>query len=112
MPDAKSAGGSQEALPSVDPRYDACVSLGARASVDALCQTLEDSWRFGHPVAIEEQLAGREGLARRLALRELLAVEVESRQRRGQTPKPEDYLARFPQDADIIDLVFVEADGR
>lgn len=92
-----------------DPRYDSRVSLGARAQVDALCQQLEDSWRSGNPARIEDYLIGCEGLKRELALRELLAVEIEYRQRRGELPCRSGYLAHFPQDEKIIALVLAEA---
>ncbi len=46
-----------------------------------------------------------------MLLRELLAAELHARRGRKEEPNPEEYLARFPDDAELIEAVFAEADA-
>ncbi len=70
--------------------------------VDRACDEFETAWRAGRCPQIEDYLANQPEPARAALLQGLLALELEARIERGEQPAPEDYLARFPADADLI----------
>jgi len=92
-----------------DPRSDRNLALGTARQIDHLCEQFERALQAGQPVTIESCLGEYSGLERSALLRELLALEVEYRLRRGQRPTPDDYLLRFEQHQDVVDLVSKEA---
>ncbi len=92
-----------------DPRTDPALPLEAARHIDALGDAFERAWREGGAPPLEPLLAGRSGLERAGLLRELLALELEFRQGRGERPLPEEYARRFPADADLLALVLREA---
>src|SRR5262245_13638077 len=76
--------------------------------VDRACDRFEAAWREGRQPRIESYLeefaeAGPEQTA---LLRELLFLELQIRQRRGEQPARGEYEARFPGHAHLIDEVF------
>jgi serine/threonine-protein kinase len=74
--------------------------------VDEACDRFEADWRAGLALEIEPYL-DRAGTSERMALfRELLALELELRRSRGERPTPEEYHARFPGDAALIEATF------
>jgi tRNA A-37 threonylcarbamoyl transferase component Bud32 len=106
-----------------DPRSDHRLPLDVVRRIDLLCQRFESSHSAGRAdgessaptaaprAAIEDYLAqiGGSELEQGALLRELLAIELEYRLRRGERPARGEYLPRFPAQAPIIELVFRES---
>jgi WD40 repeat protein len=66
----------------------------------------EAAWQTFHPPRLEDLVAAVAPAERGFLLRELLLVEREYRERRGENPTPEEYAARFPNERQLIDEVF------
>ena len=64
--------------------------------IDAVCATFEAALRSGSPASIESQLKGTAGSLHRALFRELLAMELEWRVQRDESPDVADYNDRFP----------------
>jgi hypothetical protein len=77
--------------------------------VDALCRRFEADWRADKDPRIEADLEQVANPERPALLRELLALELELLRERGQRPSPEEYHARFPGHAALVDAAFAEA---
>jgi hypothetical protein len=72
----------------------------------AIVDQFESAWRRGDRPRIEDVLeAAAPGELGEL-LQYLLEIELEILRQRGETPSPNDYWARFPQDSAILDQVF------
>lgn len=76
-----------------------------RRAVDR-CDAYEASWRAGGRPAIELILADFGPAHRTDLLLRLLELEIELRAGSGERPDRGEYLARFPEDAALIDLAF------
>src|SRR5258708_7766908 len=92
-----------------DPRLDPNLTLETVDRVEEVCTVFEEQWRSGERPAIEERLSGSSGLDRSVLLRELLAVDLETRLLSGDQPLPVEYFRRFPGDRDLVELAFREA---
>jgi len=92
-----------------DPRGDRTLPLPAARRIDRLCQEFEQALQAGQPLTIESCLGECSGLERRALLRELLSLELEYRLRRGERPVRDDYVQRFEQHQDVVDLAIEEA---
>jgi formylglycine-generating enzyme required for sulfatase activity len=77
--------------------------------VVAVCDAFEAAWRDGRVPRIEDYLRGQVGSIRQELLRELLAVELELRARFGDALLLQDYLDRFPGDAELVNSAFASA---
>jgi tetratricopeptide (TPR) repeat protein/tRNA A-37 threonylcarbamoyl transferase component Bud32 len=77
------------------------VELAAR--VDAACDGFEAAWARGMRPLIEDYLGAEAEPVRSVLFRELLQSEWECRRRLGERPRPEEYQARFPDRAALID---------
>jgi S1-C subfamily serine protease len=77
--------------------------------LDRACDAFEAAWKAGRRPAIEEHLREAPEGAREALLVELLRIELAYRRRDGEEPAPEEYRARLPGDAAMIDAVFAEA---
>jgi serine/threonine-protein kinase len=64
--------------------------------VDRACDRFEAEWRAGGRPAIEPYLAEASAAEQPALLRALLAVEIEHRRARGESPTRAEYAARFP----------------
>jgi eukaryotic-like serine/threonine-protein kinase len=87
---------------SVEPGRSPSPSPTLAGRVDGACDRFEADWKAGRRPRIEDYLGGSDGAERAARLRELLALEVEFRRRRGDRPAPSDYEARFPGEGPII----------
>ena len=74
--------------------------------IDALCLQFELAWRSRQSPAIETYLARVSDSARSVALRDLIAVDVDMRRAAGQRVASEEYRRRFPEDAAAVDTAF------
>jgi serine/threonine protein kinase len=91
---------SDPAAPSPSP------SLTLAARIDRICDGFEAACRGGQGPRIEDYLAEMPEPGRAALLVQLLASELEWRRHVDQWPTPEDYLARFPGQADLIASAF------
>jgi serine/threonine-protein kinase len=91
-----------------DPEGAGPLRLSLFRRVVAACDRYEASWRAGHEPRIEDHLAGVDGPQREALLRELLALELELRQGRGERPGRTEYVARFPDQGAVVDAAFAE----
>jgi serine/threonine-protein kinase len=68
-------------------------------AADDVLEQFEAAWREGSEPSIEQHLARMPaaGPVRRLALQELIKLDIEYRWRKGSRPKCEDYLARWAE---------------
>ena len=67
-----------------------------------MCDRFEAAWRAGPRPRIEDHLAEADEVDRTVLFGELLALERELRQRRGEQPETDEYLNRFPGRAKIV----------
>jgi tetratricopeptide (TPR) repeat protein len=77
--------------------------------VDAVCDRFEGAHRAGGRPRIKEYLDGEPDPERPILLRELLALDLAYRHRRGEVPTPEEYARQFPDHAELIRDVFIQA---
>jgi serine/threonine protein kinase/formylglycine-generating enzyme required for sulfatase activity len=75
------------------------------------CEQFEAEWRGGHNPRIENYLEIAEPGGRAELFAELIAIEVELRDAAGESPAPDEYLARFPDRGPAIAAAF-SRDGR
>lgn len=96
-----------------DASFDRQVTSTSDAEeIDAICDALEAEWRGGSSSTIESVLASHgERLPRQALFEELLAVEVAYRILRGEAPRSEDYVGRFPEEVEIIQRILAESAG-
>jgi serine/threonine-protein kinase len=64
--------------------------------VDQACNRFEDAWIKQQRPRIEDYVAGCPEVERNVLLRDLIVLDVEYRLQAGDSPRPEDYLGRFP----------------
>jgi serine/threonine protein kinase len=74
--------------------------------VDSLCDQFEAAWRAGQQPRIEEYVNGIAQTNGRELFPQLLALEIELRSERGESPAPDEYKLRFPEHASLIQGVF------
>ena len=77
--------------------------IEALERIDDLCAEFEKRWQSGSPQTIESCLP--DGVSvdeRHLLLSELIVLEIDYRQRNGEQPVVEEYIARFPDNAKTI----------
>lgn len=73
---------------------DPLLSLARR--IDQLCDEFESAWLSGVAPQVEEFLGRVSENERPALLRELIALEIEHRQRRGETVAASELRKRFP----------------
>jgi len=84
---------------------------GERTWIDEAADRFESDWkRGGDRPRIEDFLAEEAGPRRALLLQELLRVECELRKSAGETPPPDEYRQRFPDDRAAVDAALGVAD--
>jgi eukaryotic-like serine/threonine-protein kinase len=76
--------------------------------VDAVCDRFESAWRSGSAPRVEDYVAEADDADRQALLSELVALERELRRRRGEHPKIDEYLERFPRYVEVVRLAFDE----
>ncbi|HEV3122279.1 MAG TPA: tetratricopeptide repeat protein [Isosphaeraceae bacterium] len=82
------------------------LALSLADKVDAACDRYEADWKAGGRPRIEEYLENSPEPARPLLLRELLVLELELRAKTGESPAPQEYHDRFPDQTHVIESVF------
>lgn len=87
------------ARPGVDP-------LAWARALHRICEDFEAAWRAGNRPALENCLGKLGPEADAELLGELLPLELELRCEAGESPTPEEYAARFPAFAEVVDRTF------
>jgi len=103
---ARGGSGSGGAGMQLDLDLDKSPHASEWSQIDRTCDRFEADWRAGTPRAIEHVLGEVEEQMRPPLLRELLALEVELCQQRGERPSLQEYLTRFPSEEDLIRAAF------
>ena len=95
----------------LDPRPStlARLPLSLALRVNEACERFERDWKSGRRPRIEEDLLALPEPDRPLALRELIALEVELRRGAGDAPDPGAYRDRFPAEEAAVAEAFAEA---
>jgi serine/threonine protein kinase len=81
-------------------------SLEALGRIVDVADRFESAWRHGLHPRIEAFLDDGPPTDRGELLQELLRIELQLRRGRGETPRAEEYAARFPLDRERIDAAF------
>ncbi len=92
-----------------DPRYDEAIELSALQEVDRQCEQFEQAQRGATPITVEQFLSDSGALAEPALLRELLAIELEYRARRGEPIDRDEYMQRFAGHETLVELALAEA---
>lgn len=95
-----------------DPRQDSAWSVSDLKRIDTICETFERSWRTGAPLDLKSLVLAASPSSSRLLFRELLAIELEYRNQRGQRIASNDLDEQFPDFRDLIAIVCAEAAPR
>ena len=77
--------------------------------IDEICDAFESEWKSGRRPRIEDYLGNAGEGDRNELLRELLAVEIQWRQKHGELPQRHEYSERFTKHLDIIDALLASA---
>src|SRR5689334_21540404 len=86
---------------------DSSLSQGDEELLEELKADQRRRWAEGKPLRVEDYLAQHPGLASHAeGVLDLIDNEAVLRRRSGDTPRPEDYLSRFPHLADQLALWF------
>src|SRR5574340_1141728 len=86
----------------VSRTYDYSLPLAGKERIDEVCAAFERAWQRGERPRIEEYLGATAGPERSGLLRELLLLELDYRQRGGERPTQQEYLARFPEHPAVV----------
>src|SRR5258708_7602400 len=92
-----------------DPRADPSLTLDTVHPIDDVCTNFEAKWRKGELPPIEDVLFNCAASEQSILLRELLAIELEYRLLGGGRPVCAEYLERFPNLREVIELTFRES---
>ncbi len=87
--------------------------IAALERIDDLCANFEQQWQSDEPPTIESVPTGDvSDVERDVLLAELVALEIDYRRRRGDTPTKQEYLDRFPENAKAINEALTDGDKR
>jgi serine/threonine protein kinase len=85
------------------------LSFETARQIDLVCDEFERAWRQGTPRPIEEFLHPADATWVAALRQELLQVELECRCQRGEQPRTDEYINRFPECADALPALLAEA---
>lgn len=87
--------------------------IAALERIDDLCADFERRWQSGELPTIESVLSGNVSPDERdVLLAELVVLDIDYRRRRGEAPTRQEYLDRFPEDANAINDALNESGKR
>lgn len=86
------------------PQYSAETADGR---IEGIRSAFAADWQAGQTPRIEDYLEKGAHLDRTQLLRQLVAVDVEFRQKQGEKPVLEEYAERFPEESDMLSGMFV-----
>src|SRR5687768_3430229 len=70
--------------------------------LSSACDHYEAAWNAGSRPQLEHYLSGSSDVERSALFRALLTLELYFRRTSGEEPRPEEYIPRFPEHAEII----------
>ncbi len=82
------------------------LTLSHKGRIDTACDHFEAAWKAGGQPRIETYLDAEPENERLALFRQLLALELELRGRRGERPNPEGYRTRFPRYTHLVEEAF------
>ena len=85
---------------------------GTQTWIDRIATLFDRAWQAGEHPRIEDYLKGIAEPRRSRLLEELLRVEIDDRRAAGETPSPEDYVIRFPENEAMIRAVATRGSDR
>ncbi len=90
------------------PHSDIVLSRDQHALIDRLAMKFEQAWKQNTAPRIEDFLSAEKAdpSVHGALLQELIALDIEYRERQGELPLPTDYQARFSESSDLIEAVF------
>lgn len=88
-----------------DPRDEAHWTAANLKQIDTICEQFEIAIQAEKPLDIRQSLQQAEPGLARLLFRELLAIDVEYRQRQGESAPIADLIRSFPEYEEIVRLV-------
>jgi len=74
--------------------------------IDTVCDDFESCWQRGETPKLEDSLDPIPAQWQANVFCELVEIELNYLQNRGQSPEPDEYRERFPQFAELIDRLF------
>ena len=86
--------------------YSPSLPPGLAGRINPVCDRFEEQWLAGAGPRLEEFLPLVDESDRRALMRELLALELDYRGRRGEQPSLEEYRRRLPEFADEMAAAF------
>ena len=78
------------------------LSAAGAEELDRTCDRFEAAWRAGGRPDLARHLAEADEAGRAALMRELVAIDAYWRQRTGEQPCLDEYLRRFPDDAEAV----------
>src|SRR4051794_19653787 len=88
------------------PGFGGDLPPAVMARIDEVCDRFAAAWKAGAAPRIEDELAGAREAIRPRLFRELLALELDLRNRRGDCLALLEYRNRFPDRADTVAAAF------
>jgi hypothetical protein len=88
---------------------DLSLSPSLVTRIDEVCDRFEAQWKAGGCPKIEDYAAGWGGPERARLLRHLLDLELDYQRKAGREVRLDAYLARFPEDADLLREVVADS---
>src|SRR5687768_2667816 len=80
--------------------------LATRYAIDRLCTRFEAAWRNEENPSLETYLGEVPPEQQAAVLTELLALDLEYRRHRGESPEPQTFTSRFPHLGSVVQEVF------
>ena len=96
-------------MSNLGPDFSDAMSLDTLRRIDDVCDEFERQFQAGHEPTLMEFLNGKTVQEQSILFRELLAIELHHRNRRGERPNLSEYTKKYPQIASIAEAVFQEA---
>src|SRR5262245_6915485 len=94
-----------------DTHFSSVLSLTEARQIVQACDDFEAAWKAGQRPDARGYLGEASGPVRAALLRQLLLLDWDYRRRAGDDPRAEDYHARFPDDATLVEDVGREMAG-
>ncbi len=88
---------------------DMSPDLSLAERIDSICDRFEQDFRAGQQPRIEQHLSQSPEPLRPALLKALVGLEVELRQKRGETPQVDEYVARFPDQLEAVRQAFTDS---
>ncbi len=82
------------------------MQMSTASKLDEVCDSFEREWIAGRSPRLEDRLRDTGDADRAMLVEELLAIELEYRRRRGDSPAAEEFVRRLPEFAEQVSQFF------